>query len=67
MSIAIAPEQVSTEAARLPIHEIVKYLRQHLGRQASVGFHRDGEPARDVVAVTFRTKKISVDSGARGA
>jgi hypothetical protein len=33
VAIAIAPEQVSTEAARLPIHEIVKYLQQHLGQK----------------------------------
>jgi hypothetical protein len=32
MSTAIAPEQVNMEAARMPIHEIVTFLRQHLGK-----------------------------------
>lgn len=33
MSLAIVPEQVSTEAARLPINEIVMFLQQHLGQR----------------------------------
>lgn len=33
MSRAIAPEQVSDEAARLPIDEIAAFLQQHLGQR----------------------------------
>ena len=33
MSHAIVREQVSGEAARLPIHEIARFLREHLGQR----------------------------------
>ncbi|HZJ51970.1 MAG TPA: XRE family transcriptional regulator [Actinomycetota bacterium] len=33
MSLVIAPEQVSEEAARLPINEIAEFLQQHLGQR----------------------------------
>jgi hypothetical protein len=32
LAVAIPPEQISSDAARLPIHEIVAFLRQKLGR-----------------------------------
>jgi hypothetical protein len=35
MSLSVAPEQVNTEAARLPIHEIAKYLLEHLGKSTT--------------------------------
>ena len=33
MSLAIVPEQVSEEAARLPVNEIAAFLQQHLGQR----------------------------------
>jgi hypothetical protein len=33
MELRASPEQVSAEAARLPITEIASFLRQHLGRR----------------------------------
>lgn len=33
MALAVAPEQVSEEAARLSIDEIVRFLEQHLGQK----------------------------------
>jgi hypothetical protein len=33
LSLAIVPEQLSKDAARLPIHEIAAFLRQHLGQR----------------------------------
>ena len=33
MDEAISPEQVSSEAALLPIHEIAAFLQQHLGQR----------------------------------
>lgn len=33
VSLAIAPEQVSEDAARLPINEIAEYLQDHLGQK----------------------------------
>ena len=33
VSHALAPKHVSPEAARLPIHEIATFLRQHLGQK----------------------------------
>jgi hypothetical protein len=33
LSLALAPEQVNSEAARLPIHEIATFLQQHLGQR----------------------------------
>ena len=33
MSLAIAPEQVSDDAARLPISEIARFLQDHLGQR----------------------------------
>jgi hypothetical protein len=31
----IAPQQVSAEAARLPIHQIAAFLRTHLGKRGT--------------------------------
>ena len=33
MSLAIVPEQVSDDAARLPISEIAQFLQEHLGQR----------------------------------
>ena len=33
MSLAIVPEKVSEEAARLPVNEIAEFLQQHLGQR----------------------------------
>jgi hypothetical protein len=33
VALAAIPEQVSAEAARLPIHEIATYLRENLGQR----------------------------------
>lgn len=33
MALVIAPEQISDEAARLPINEIAEFLQQHLGQR----------------------------------
>jgi hypothetical protein len=35
VSLTIPPEQASSEAVRLPIHEIVAYLQQHLGQRTT--------------------------------
>jgi len=44
VSLTITPEQVSTEAALLPIHEIVAFLREHLGQRMTAYVGGVNEP-----------------------